>query len=315
MKKFALKLILFFVLTIIAAYLLQWVIDTGLKKSSYSAEYKEWYEIYHSKIDAKIIIQGSSRSWVHFSPKELETAFNMPAYNLGLNGQAYPMQKWRFDIFMKYNKKPDYLIQSVDANFFNNPVITYDYNQFIPYLNKDFDNRFKNHSFFKREDFLIPLYKYTHTDGAATAGIFNFFNKAPKNNGKYKGFKSYSKNWNRAFIDSAIASTPNGFNVGFDTTAYHQFLDMINRCKSENIRLILVYSPVHASLQKLILNKDSIVSVFKDLSVKNNLSYFDYSNIPLCSDTTYFYNANHLNTKGVEVFNKLLINDLKTVIR
>ena len=90
---------------------------------------------------------------------------------------------------------------------------------------------------------------------------------------------------------------------------------MINRCKSENIRLILVYSPVHTSLQKLILNKDSIVSVFKDLSVKNNLSYFDYSNIPLCSDTTYFYNANHLNTKGVEVFNKLLINDLKTVIR
>ncbi len=315
MKKFVLKLILFTITIIILAYALQWFIDTGLKKSNYSPEYKEWYEIYKSNIKADIIIQGSSRSWVHFSPKALEDEFHLPAYNLGINGQQFPLQKWRFDMYMRYNKKPRYIIQSVDVNFFNNPNISYDFNQFIPYLNNEFENRFKNHSFFTELDFNLPLYKYTHTDGAAASGLLNFFNKSPRSNGKYKGFKAYAKNWNANLVDSFKLKNPKGFRVSFDNTTYALFNQFIQQCKKQNIELILVYSPVHASLQNQIINRDSIKNIFLELSKNNNIKYLDYSEIPLCSDTAYFYNANHMNAKGVEIFNKILVSDLKKIIK
>lgn len=315
MKKFLLKLIIFTIIITALAYVLQWVIDTGLKKSSYSPEYKEWYDIYNSKIKADVIIQGSSRSWVHFSPKALEDEFHLKAYNLGINGQQFPIQKWRFDMYTRYNQKPRYIIQSVDANFFNNPVVSYDFNQFIPYLNKEFENRFKNHSFFNDLDFTLPLYKYTHTDGAAAAGILNFFNKSPRDNGKYKGFKAYTKSWSANLVDSFKLNNPNGFRVDFDTSTYSLFKQFIQQCKNQHIELILVYTPVHVSLQNQIINRDSIKNIFMDLSKTNNIKYLDYTTIPLCADTTYFYNANHMNSKGVDIFNKLLVTDLKKIIK
>ncbi|MDB5147631.1 MAG: hypothetical protein JWQ57_1651, partial [Mucilaginibacter sp.] len=134
LKKFLINLSVFVILYLILAYPLQYIVDTGLKKSDFSSEYKEWDDITKSRINADIIIQGSSKAWKQISPKKFEQAFKLSTYNLGMDGQHFPMQKWRSDVYLKYNKKPKYIIQIVALTELQNPVIQYNYTQYIPYL-------------------------------------------------------------------------------------------------------------------------------------------------------------------------------------
>src|SRR4051812_31298576 len=113
MKKFITKSLILTSILFVLAYLLQQLIDKGLSQSNFSTEYKEWDDITKSKINAEIIIQGSSKAWLQISPRIFEDEFKLSTYNLGMNGQCFPMQKWRLDMYLKYNKKPKYLIQVV----------------------------------------------------------------------------------------------------------------------------------------------------------------------------------------------------------
>ena len=63
---------LWFVIPVIAvSYFADLVISKELKKSnSYTfGEYSIWNDIYDGKINADIVIYGSSRAWVHFDPE------------------------------------------------------------------------------------------------------------------------------------------------------------------------------------------------------------------------------------------------------
>lgn len=57
------------------------------------------------------------------------------------------------------------------------------------------------------------------------------------------------------------------------------------------------------------------MNFYKKLSKNYTLKFLDYSKDTLCNDTAMFYDYNHLNTKGVLVFNHQLVNDLKDYIK
>ncbi len=315
MKKFLIKLSVFTCICLAIAYALQWMIDTGLKKTNVSTEYKEWYEITKSKINADIIIMGSSKAKRQISPKEFEQAFKLSTYNLGMDGQNFPMQKWRFDVYLKYNKKPKYVIQIVSPQELINDLIYYNYTQFIPYLNEGYIKRFGRHSLLNYRDFYIPLYKYCHETGMMEAGLTGFFKKPVNDNNKYKGFLSVSTRWNDSVLTLIKKQNPHGKKAHIDPHAYSDFIDLIRTCKKEKIDLILVCCPTPASFQDVIVNRDTIMKTYQDLSNKFGLKYLNYLKDPICNDTAMFYNFNHLNTHGVAVFNKQLISDLKGEIR
>ncbi len=315
MKKFIINLLVFLGAYLAVAYPLQWVVDTGLKKSDFSNEYKEWDDITKSRINADILIQGSSKARLQISPAEFEQAFNQSAYNLGMDGQHFRVQKWRFDVYLKYNKKPKYIIQVIALHELLHDELDYNYTQFIPYLNEGFIQRFGGHGFLNDLDFYVPLYKYCHVTGMIEAGATNFFRKHDNRHYKYKGFRPSAKHWTDDELIAFKQSYPHGMNIVIDHTAYLDFIDLVKRCKKENIDLILVCPPTPFVLQNLILNRDSVMGVYKNIANKFKLKYLDYSRDTICSDTAMFYNYDHLNTRGVAVFNKQLINDLKGEIR
>ena len=51
--------------------------------------------------------------------------------------------------------------------------------------------------------------------------------------------------------------------------------------------------------------------MYRDISTKYSIEFYDYSNDSLCFDKKYFYNASHLNNTGAEIFSKTLARDLK----
>ena len=164
-------------------------------------------------------------------------------------------------------------------------------------------------------DFYIPLYKYCHVTGMMEAGLTNFFKKRNNRNKKYKGFLPISTHWKDEDLTAIKKTYHNGMEIQIDPVANSDYIDLIRTCKKENIDLIFVCTPTPVVFQNLILNHDEIMKFYQDLATKYRIKYLDYSKDTICRDTAMFYNFNHLNTRGVAVFNKQLINDLKSEIK
>jgi len=87
------------------------------------------------------------------------------------------------------------------------------------------------------------------------------------------------------------------------TRAFDKILKMLNR---ENIKFILVQAPVTRKLYLSKTNNDFTNSLFH---TKGNFVNFNLQ-LPL-DDSLHFYDADHLNQKGVEIFNEAFIEWMK----
>ena len=50
---------------------------------------------------------------------------------------------------------------------------------------------------------------------------------------------------------------------------------------------------------------------YNNIAKAFDIPVLDYSNMEICSDSTYFYNAMHLNKKGSKLFSDSLANDIR----
>lgn len=89
------------------------------------------------------------------------------------------------------------------------------------------------------------------------------------------------------------------------------FDSFLNHCKENDIQVILVFSPLYYKAMEFTKNKGEEMQLYHSFAEKYDIPLLDYSNDPLCYDTTYFCNANHLNKKGAELFSLKLANDIK----
>ena len=85
------KILIFSIPILFIILILDFIITLGLKKSE-SDDFREWNDLYQSKINADLIINGSSRAWVHISPQILDTSFSIDSYNLGIDGHNFYLQ-------------------------------------------------------------------------------------------------------------------------------------------------------------------------------------------------------------------------------
>ena len=292
------------------AYTLQYVIDDGLKKSNFSATYYDWHQLYQSKINADVIIQGSSRARTQISPKAFEDHFKLSTFNLGMDGTSFPLENYRFKEYLKYNNKPKYIIQVIDAQIFA-PVLKFDNKQFIPYLNAEALKHFGDSATLKTLDIYLPLYKYIHFPGAVDAGLTHFFSTESEKTNNYKGYQSFDKPYASAELAKVLRKYPKGFTTSINKQVWADFIHFIQYCKQNSIRLILVYTPVYKDYQRLILNSKQITSQFATTASRYGIEYLDYSQDSIGADSSLFFDYYHLNKKGVTLFNNRLVRDLE----
>jgi hypothetical protein len=117
-----------------------------------------------------------------------------------------------------------------------------------------------------------------------------------------------SKSWNQDFANARAAEE--FFTVDIHQESIHLFEQFIQECRELEIELLMVYTPEHVLGQEYIANREEIFEIFNRLSQENKIPFFDYSNHEICKDTSYFYNASHLNLEGTEIFNAQLADDL-----
>ncbi|HEY8397457.1 MAG TPA: hypothetical protein VIK80_05915 [Flavihumibacter sp.] len=84
---------------------------------------------------------------------------------------------------------------------------------------------------------------------------------------------------------------------------FHKNLEML---KERGIKTILVFPPLTSGLYNSYTNQRYIDSVFSSCG----LEYYNFNKIMQLDDSLHFYDADHLNQRGVKLFNQKLIETL-----
>jgi hypothetical protein len=306
MKLFLYKITCFIIPIVLAAYPLD-ILLSKMLASSNGGEISVWNDIYSGKIKAEIAVYGSSRAWVHISPKILnESLGGTPVYNFGVDGQNFRIQYLRNIEFQKYNPSPSFIIHSVDSGTWGEITDLYGHEQFLPYMlwNSNIYDHTKSFHGFSWYDYHTPLSRYAQKGSSMALQSM----RAKRNN----GYLGVDVNWNSG-VEKRLAEM-GSYTIKYDyeiLTIYDRFL---SECQEKNIQVILVYTPEHITAQSFVTNRDEGIAFIREFAQKYNLHFLDYSSDPLCYDKQYFYNATHLNKKGSELFSRQLAQDLRDII-
>jgi hypothetical protein len=311
MKQLLGKLLFFCFFPLPILFGLQSIVDDGLRKSNHPL-YAEWNDVYDGKVNADLIVMGSSRAEVHISPTILEKQLKISTYNLAMNGWTFPMHNARFNIYLKYNKKPKYIVHSMDLQMLSRREELVGYQQFLPYLHdphiqeatKDYKGEFGLAQYY------LPMFKYNGNLDLAAAGFLRYFNFVENERISDKGYKPQARKWDGAF-EAFKRKFPNGYAHPFDSKAAEEFTSYLRYCKENGIKIVMVFSPEYIELYPLITNRNEIISLFQKYSKEFGIPFLDYSNHPICFNKSYFYNSEHLNKEGSELFSKILTQDLQ----
>ena len=297
------RIVGFFCLIMVLAFILNLFIFSGLRKIK-TSEFGVWNKIVEGKINADILIGGSSRALNHYDPRIIQNRTGLTAFNIGLNGSQTDMQIARFKTYLQHNKKPSLFIFNLDLFSFQ---IThggvYDPGQYLPYLQEEAIyqalKRINPETWKAR---YIPLYGYAVEDLRFTwlLGMMNFFKQNPAED-HFLGFNPRSAPWTNDF-EHFKEINPSGVNVTIEQNGINDMEELLRLCKDQGITTLMVYSPEYKDMQAFTTNRTQVFDHFSELGKRFSVPLWDFSNSVISSRKEYFYNSQHLNAEGAFTF-------------
>ena len=313
MKRFLRLFAVWSLIGVLFASVLDVMITSGLRRIPVR-KYVVWNDIYQKNLDADLLVIGSSRAWCGYSTYVLDSLLQCDSYNLGLDGHPLDFQLLRYYTYRRYNGKPSVVLVNTDflSTLNTSAQNQYEREQFFPYIDDrvliNSVARDKHIGFAER---FIPLYRYFGYREDMENGLASFFGKTDfPDSGMHKGYRGNDYGWSRGDLlgrDSTIVM-PVNYNLA-DTLA-----SFTRRTLQEGIRLVFVKSPVYRPLIGHFSNVSESDSIFAEISHRFDVPLLDNYASPVSSDSTNFYNPSHLNTKGSELFTRMLCADLETIL-
>jgi len=311
MKSFIKRLFIFLLPFLLFSYGLDIFLSKTLKKSgSYAdGEFPIWNTLYAGKINSDIVIYGSSRALKHIDPAMIRDSLHKSSYNLGVNGHSFRSEYFRHYLLLKYNKKPELIIQTLDVTSFEKKSDLYNPDQYLPYMLFNTDMRLHTYNGYPTADYYIPMIRYYGKKEALLEILDLIVNPSGNKPLRTRGYHSNDFTWNN---DLQKAQEELGsFKVVSDTTMIELFDRYLAECARENIEVVFVYTPEYIEGQNFVSNRKEIMDLYDHFSAKYGITYFNYSRDTMSYKKEYFYNSGHLNSRGSELFTAKLINDLR----
>lgn len=298
-------------LVLLLAILLNALIDSGLRRINTSS-FGVWNRIVDGKINADIVISGSSRALAHYDARIIEERTGLTAFNIGLNGSQTDMQLARLKTYLRHNKKPSLLIHNLDVfSFQTTHGGVYDPGQYVPYLEEPpiYTALAKiDPDVWKAR--LLHLYGYAAEDLRFSwiLGVMGFFGWNPSED-HFLGFKPRYSAWTEDF-ERFKAMNPDGVRFEIEADGVKEMEELLRLCKEQGIKVILVYSPEYRELQALTTNRTKVFARFDELSDRFGAPVWDYSGSPISTRRENFANSEHLNADGAMTFSTDLAENL-----
>ncbi|MDR0866647.1 MAG: hypothetical protein LBO74_17200 [Candidatus Symbiothrix sp.] len=309
MKRFLIQIFSFILLVVILWSIISAIVDSNLKKVEF--DYFALNNYMKGDIHSNVLIMGNSRAKGDISPFIIDSILNVDSYNLGMAGINYPVQVALYQIYLKYNNAPDYIIQTVDNISLASGMHREE--AFLPHLDEPIvSDLLLQYGNLRSIDYYLP-FKYVYRPQAIVYGMMEFLGFHQKST-MYKGYEPQNKIWDGDFDRLKVKNTE-GDVTHYDPALFGLFEDYVKEVLQKNTKIIFVFAPQYIEGQEYIKNRHEAVSFYQDLSQKYQILFLDYSQDSISYNKDYFYDTQHLNTKGAEAFSRKLANDLIDVIK
>jgi hypothetical protein len=314
MKRFLLAVVLFALIALLLASALDWTVTSGLHKVR-AGNYSEWNDIRSGAAAADIIVQGSSRAWTTFSPVIISEATGLTCYNLGIDGYTVDMQMTRYQMYREYDPAPKVVVQSLDMYGLVLRDKVYQPAQFLAYLDDPFlRQNLAHYRYFTWFDRTLPLVRYRGEWATVKMGALQTLGLRSYPTGKVNGYQGQDLSWDPAALARFKANNPQGTAHAVEPALESALEDFLRQCRDEGVLVVLVYPPEYIEAQPLTTNRAEIMGIYTGLAEKYGFPFLDYSGDPICLETKYFYNSQHMNKLGAETFSAKFAADLQGLL-
>lgn len=291
MGRFLKKFFLFVLIWIFIAISTDYLFTKHLLNSNVR-ELEIWEDIINDRLNAEIVILGSSRAADHYQPAIIDSISGLSSYNLGQYGKTIEDDFIRYNMLKNYSKRfPKYFVWDIYFGSFAYSSKYYD-EQYTPFLlNKNiWYNVNRNSIHFSLFERYIPILRYWNKN------MLYKFDYLPD---PYKGFVYNRADWNpdemRKLQDSSIV-------FHMEDALIKEFRSTIHKIKGNGSEVIVVFSPLYFQGQACINNLDCILDTIKTIVNDEQCFFLNYLEDSICFDSTYFKNAMHLNERGTDFF-------------
>ena len=313
MKKFCYKCFLFFAAVLLAAVGLQQIVDFGLKRmNSHSATQTSVAELLSDSLNADIVIMGNSRAWCSYNPEVIERAVGKRVWNIGVNGQPFGISYMRYQLYAMHNRKPRLIIVNIDNGELDMISNGFGREEFYPYFSDSIvQSYFDLYGFTWRHRY-IPMYKYFGDYKLIGYGVMSSVGLFPfPGQTHYHGFFNLNHEFEGENL-RYILSHGEAVSVNHSEDAIRLLKRFIEETQRQDIRLIFCYAPQYQELYRH-LKLDSCMNEYRRMSEEYGIPLLDYSSVSWAADSTFFYNASHINLRGSELFSAYLAHDLDSL--
>jgi len=296
------KLILFLIIFLSIAVALDKVLSYGLENANVN-EWGRWNRLKKGYTKADVIVMGSSRALVHFNCNILDSITGFKFYNIGLNSHIINYQLPLLKTYIKYNNVPKYVLLNVDISFLWIQKKIPGIENYLNVINEPaiYDNliTFNPEMFFYR---YIPMYGFVITRTPILYSFNSLYDKTRLTADPLKGFEPVDSKFNND-LEKFVSDKQDGYLVDVSDDGVNSLNEYIAFCKNNKINLILVYSPDFYQLYKYQQNRKEIKDLYYKITTENNIPFMDYSDsCSISYKKEYFYNSQHLNKMGADVF-------------
>jgi hypothetical protein len=301
MRKLILKILLFVVILLIPLCVADYFKTKEYRSKDYYP-FSTWNDIVDGKLNSDTWILGSSRAWVQYNPRILDSILDISSYNLGCNAEFINPEIQCFEIARAYNKRPKYVLVDLFCHSMTMDLTPRCKFYYTPYIYKrKLRNIIRNNDNISWEYLYIPYYRYSECSGGEV--YFTECKTYPK-----KGYAPNDIVWDGSELDKTDSVF---YNAESEAIAY---LDkFIKKEQNDSVTVILIHSPFYREGFEKIQNHQEMMTMFKNIADRHHIPFLDYTNDPICYDTAYFYNAMHLNARGADIFTAKLAHDLDSL--
>lgn len=307
MKRFLIKIGLTTVVAFIVALLLDMLISYGLYTTQ-SYPHQPWREIRSGQYASDIVILGTSRALEHYDPQVIDSITGLQSYNLGMGGYGINVQLMKYNYFIHYNPKPQYVIFDVDQLLLKSDIAVHQHQseQFLPLF---YDGAIRKELLnvgYSWSDAYIPMVRYWGYQSQNKRGLLECFNlKHYHDYPSYKGHCPDPDPWDPARLHITDSIKPT-----IDIEAIKLFERFVEECDNNDVQLIFVTSPIYYTYVEMSTTWNKYMSYFDSIAQENDIPYLNYMDHPICRDSTYFNAGVHLTPDGTKIFSEILSNDL-----
>jgi len=303
MKTLFLKLSLIIVITVtLSGFLFGFIVPKLLIRSG-DGYINRWHEFYSEKTNADLVCLGSSRVHRHFDPRIIDSITQLKTEVVATAGAQFNFYEKLYEDYLKRNPKPKLLVVGIDLTGLGLHPVVPNPEYFFPFIRPsdaiaDFDE-------FNVLKYCKPL-GYFYYKELYYEKITN-----PEQAPHFAGYSPRNEPWDSE-QEPFIGKFKNGFTLDINEQVIRDIFEFMSEQQKEGVKCIGVIAPEYYPVWKIENNRGEALEKLHTMSIRYSVRVINFSDsaYKLCFNKNDFYNSEHLNKAGAEIFSRDLADSI-----